>query len=154
MWIIFLIYLFVNFFEIICEVKNITVIPFTLRKIDYDSNYNSTNFLNDYIYTNILFNLNIGTPSQNITSQIDYNSKCFLMQTQNSETPNDTKFYIPRLSNTIEKRASKNYIDAMNFKEHNESYLIEFAFVDYKLDFNYSKYNNNYYYHYFSYQHK
>ena len=30
----------------------------------------------------------------------------------------------------------------MNFKEHNESYLIGFAFVDYKLDFNYSKYNN------------
>ena len=141
MWIIFLIYLFVNFFKIICEVKNITVIPFTLRKIDYDSNYNSTNFLNDYIYTNILFNLNIGTPSQNITSQIDYNSKCFLMQTQNSETPNDTKLYIPRLSSTIEKRASKNYIDAMNFKGYNESYMIEFAFVDYKLDFNYSEYN-------------
>ena len=58
------------------------------------------------------------------------------MQTQNSETPNDTRLYIPRLSNTIEKRASKNYIDAMNFKEHNESYMIEFAFVDYKLDFN------------------
>ena len=85
-----------NFFEIICKGKNITVIPFTLRKIDYISNYNSTHFLNDYIYTNILFHLNIGTPSKNITSQIDYNSKCFLMQTQNSETPNDIKLYIPR----------------------------------------------------------
>ena len=29
----------------------------------------------------------------------------------------------------------------MNLKEHNESYMIEFAFVDYKLDFNYSIYN-------------
>ena len=56
MQIIFLISLFHNFSKIICEEKNINVIPFTLRKIDHDSNYNSTHFLNDYIYTHILFN--------------------------------------------------------------------------------------------------
>ena len=107
MWIIFLTALFHNFSKIICVEKNITVIPFTSRKIDHESNYNSTHFLNDYIFTNILFQLNIGTPSQNISSQIDYNSKCFLMQTQNSETPIETRLYIPIYQTLLKKGQAK-----------------------------------------------
>ena len=141
MWIIFIIALFHNFSIIYCYENNIIVIPFTLQQQYFIPNYNSTHFLNDHLFRNILLNLILGTPSQTVKSKVDSNSKCFLMQTQNTDNPYDINLYSPRLSTTIQKRTMKNFIDSISFTSQKESYMIEFSLVDGKANFNYSNYN-------------
>ena len=139
MLIIFL--LFNNFLYIITKEKNLVVIPFSLRKINYFSNYNSTYFLNDYIFNNILLNLNIGTPIQNVSSKIELNTNCFLMQINNSDNPYDTNLYSPRFSSSIIKRTSKLFKEALSFNNHNESYLIDFQIPNLDSKANFSDYD-------------
>ena len=141
MWIIYIIVLFLKISEIITEEKKLIILPFILRNIEYDENYNATHFLNDHIFSNILINLNIGTPSQNVTSQIDYNSNCFFMQTHNSESLFHSNLYSPGLSNTTKKRSNKRFVDNIYLENHNESNKIEFSIIDYQTKFNYTNHN-------------
>ena len=138
---IILISAFSIFSKIIAKQKNMIIIPFTLKPINYGLNYNSTHFLNDHLFSDIILNLNIGTPSQNVTSKIDQNSKCFSMEIQNSDTPSYFNLYSPILSTTITKRTTKLFKDAMNFENHNESYMIDFTIEDATYNFNYSNYS-------------
>ena len=133
-----LFHIFPKFFS---EEKKIIVIPFTIRKINYDSKYNSTNFLNDNIFNNILLDLNIGTPSQKVQSKIDHNSNCFLMETyQEEESSHFSNLYFPILSTSIKHFVNKYFYESFNFEGHNES-SIEFSIKDYKDGFNYSNYS-------------
>ena len=141
MFICFLSIIFQFFPKIISKENKLLVIPFTLRKINYHSTYNSTDFLNDNLFNNILLDLNMGTPSQQVQSKIDYFSECFSMQTYNEESPPNSKLYSPILSSTIKHRVSKNFLEEFNFENFNETYMIEFSITDYKTKFNYSEYN-------------
>ena len=133
--------LFQIFPKFFSEEKKIIVIPFTIRKINYDSKYNSTNFLNDNIFNNILLDLNIGTPSQKVQSKIDHNSNCFLMETyQEEESSHFSNLYFPILSTSIKHFVNKYFYESFNFEGHNES-SIEFSIKDYKDGFNYSNYS-------------
>ena len=141
MFIFILAVLFIIFPKIILEEKKILVIPFTIRKINYDSEYNSTNFLYDYIFNNILLDLNIGTPSQKVQSKIDHFSNCFLMKIyKEEESSYNTNLYSPILSTSIIHRVNKYFYDVFNFEGQNES-SIEFFITDYTDKFNYSKYD-------------
>ena len=141
MFILIITILFQIFIKIISEEKKIIVIPFTLRKINYDSKYNSTDFLNDYLFNNILLDLNIGTPLQKVQSKIDHFSNIFLMETyKEEESSYNLNLYSPILSNSFKHIGSKYFDDIFNFEGQNES-SIKFSISDYTLNFNYSKYN-------------
>ena len=144
MWITFLIAIFHHFSIIYSAENKLIIIPFNLKQIYSDPNYNSSLFINDHIFSNIFLELILGTPAKKVESKVDTNSKCFLMQTQNIDNPNDinnNNLYSPKLSTSIQKRTMKNFIDSMSFKSQKESYMIEFSFVDGKVNFNYSNYN-------------
>ena len=135
----YIIILTILFLKIISEENKIVVIPFTRRKINHDSEYNSTNFLSDYIFNNILLDLNIGTPSQKVQSKIDHFSNCFLMEIYNESLYN-TRLYSPILSTSIVHVGTKYFHDLFNFEGQNESH-INFWIPDSTYNFNYTKYN-------------
>ena len=136
----FIIILTILFLKIISEEKKIVVIPFTRRKINYNSKYNSTNFLSDNIFNNILLDLNIGIPQQKVQSKIDHYSDCFIMETYNEESLYNKRLYSPISSTSIVHVGGKYFHDTFNFEGQNESH-INFWIPDYTYNFNYSKYN-------------
>ena len=114
--------LFQIFPKFFSEEKKIIVIPFTIRKINYDSKYNSTNFLSDNIFNNILLDLNIGNPSQKVQSKIDHYSNCFLMKTYNESLYN-TRLYSPISSTSIVHVRDKKFQESFKFESQNENHI-------------------------------
>ena len=131
---------FQSFSKIITKQKNMVIIPFTVKPINNGLNYNSTNFLNDHLFSTILLNLNIGSPSQKVTGKVEQYSKCFAMEIINSTSPSYMNLYSPLLSTTITKRTAKLYYETMNFDNHNESYKIDFTVGEVQSNFNFSNY--------------
>ena len=141
MWIIILITIVHDFSRILTAENKLVIIPFTLKQIKYNSRYNSTFFLNDLLFNDIIIDVNIGTPLQKVPSKIDFNSKCFLMKTQDPDEVYDTNLYSPKLSTTFIKRSSKSFIDNITFESNEGSNTIEFSIVDNGPKFNYSNYD-------------
>ena len=140
MFFIILIEVFQSFSKIITKQKNMVIIPFTVKPINNGLNYNSTNFLNDHLFSTILLNLNIGSPSQKVTGKVDQYSKCFTLEIINSSSPSYMNLYSPLLSTSIIKRTAKLYYETMNFDNHNESYKIDFTVGEVQSNFNFSNY--------------
>ena len=137
-----LIVLFNNFFLIISKKQNILAIPFSLSKKNYDNpDYNSSNFLEDNFFKYILVHLNIGTPIQNVSSQLESASKCFQMRMNDSDDDSNSNNYWPIYSTSVKQNGGKVFSDNFNFEGLNDSYSFRFQIIDYNYKLNYSKYN-------------
>ena len=110
-------------------------IPFSFKYINNISNYNSTNFFNDFFERILLLKFNIGTPSQQINAIIDQNSECIRFQKDKSDDYfNDNYRYYPIQSSSFSKTKNtiifypyfEEFSDIFNFPEINKSYLLEF----------------------------
>ena len=135
------------FSKILSEERTFITIPFSFNYIKFVSNYNSTNFFNDYFKKEIFLQFNIGTPPKEIKSLIEQNSNCLKFKKDKSDLLfSDTYRYSPIESSTFFK--SKNPViyspmfqvsfDKFNFPGTNKSYSLEFLIDNYTKNSNMS----------------
>ena len=115
--------------------RNLIYIPFHLQKLKYNSNYNSSNFLNDYFERAIILHLKIGTPFQNVNTFLDQASECFIAKEDKSINNINNNYYFPNKSSSIGKRSGM-IIDQINFEEKNESNIVQIKIDKYKIEAN------------------
>ena len=119
--------------------KNFIDIPFHLKKINKTSEYNSTNFLNDFYNREILIHLKIGTPIQNVFGTLGQVSEIFTMKEDKSNNLIYNKNnYFPNKSSSIDNRYSGIIIDKIIFEEKNESLTFQIKANNYKKNTNFS----------------
>ena len=144
----FIIFLFLKFFpKAFSGEKDYIAIPFTFNYISYVSNYNSTNFFDDYFKKVLFLHFNIGTPSRQINSLLEPNSECFKFIKDKSDFYfSDTFRYYPKKSKSFYK--TKNPIiynpffevscDNFSFPETKGSFPLEFLIDNYTKSSNIS----------------
>ena len=126
--------LFILFF--IClnqsKEKKLIFLPFSLKRININSNYNTINFLNDNFQKEIILQFNIGTPLQKVNGILDQASDCFKFKQIKLDNYYNKDRYRPYLSTSVNKRNGRNIIDIMTFQNISNNYSIEFSIDNYK----------------------
>ena len=93
--------------------SKIITIPFKIefKKSSY-AGYNSFSFLNENYKKDLIIELNIGTPSQKVTTYLNQSSCCFQLISLNkiNKTSVSNNFFIPSKSSTFEISSKKNVI--------------------------------------------
>ena len=91
--------------------SKIITIPFKLefKKSSYVG-YNSYSFLNENYKKNVFLELNIGTPSQKVTTFLNQSSSCFQLTPHEKISNSDYNFFNQEKSSTFEINPNKNLL--------------------------------------------
>ena len=130
--------LLTNSFSIEAVEKKFVSIPFFLKSINPNPNYNSSNFLNDFYIKQIILDLNIGTPPQKVNCILDQVDEClrFVLNNNNKYSINET--YFPDLSSSFKFIGMNLVKDYIYFNNNRVNLLPFFTMEKYLVNKNLS----------------
>ena len=113
-------------------------IPFVVKSINPNPNYNSSNFLNDFYIKQIILELNIGTPPQKVNGLLDQAEECFKFVTNDYDKYFINETYYPNLSSSFQNIGSTLAKDYISVDKNKESYFLSFSIEKYNINSNLS----------------
>ena len=130
--------LLTNSFSIEAVEKKFVSIPFFVKSINPNPNYNSSNFLNDFYIKQIILDLNIGTPPQKVNCILDQVDEClrFVLNNNNKYSINET--YFPDLSSSFKFIGMNLVKDYIYFNNNRVNLLPFFTMEKYLVNKNLS----------------
>ena len=106
----------------------------------YPPNYSSTNFINDFFTNNLLVDMHLGTPIQDINLVLNPSSSCFTFiekMKSNNINKNKLRKYTPKKSLTfLLNKNSKDMTaeDLFLFKDENNKNILKNIHIPFSLD--------------------
>ncbi len=131
-----------NYIKSIYEAKYISL-PFKLKNPyyrRYPPNYSSTNFINDFFTNNLLVEIRLGTPIQDIYSVLNPSSSCFTFiekMKSNNINKNQISKYTPKKSLTFflnKNTKGMTAEDLFLFKDENNKNILKNIHIPFSLD--------------------
>ena len=113
-------------------------IPFVVKSINPNPNYNSSNFLNDFYNNQIILDLNIGTPPQKVNGLLDQAEECFKFVINDYDKYFINETYYPNLSSSFQNIGSTLAKDYISVDKNKESYFLSFSIEKYNINSNLS----------------
>lgn len=131
-----------NYIKSIYEANYISL-PFKLKNPyyrRYPPNYSSTNFINDFFTNNLLVEIRLGTPIQDIYSVLNPSSSCFTFiekMKSNNINKNQISKYTPKKSLTFllnKNTKGMTAEDLFLFKDENNKNILKNIHIPFSLD--------------------
>ena len=133
---IFIYIFFLYISEILSEEQKLISIPFISKPINYFPEYNSTNFLYDYLKRNLLLKLIVGNPSKLIYGLFESADQCFEFKKNEIIYKFNNKQYCPNNSSSFMIKSNRKACDDFYFNENNIKLQLDFEINNIKKEIN------------------
>ena len=133
---IFIYIFFLYISEIFSKERKLISIPFELRPIDYFPEYNSTNFLYDYLKRNLFLKFIVGTPPKMAYGLFEQADQCFEFKKNELNIIFNNKTYCPNNSSSFTFNNNQKAFDEFYFNENYTKLQIEFSIMNSKKEIN------------------